>query len=222
MSRAGGGSEGLLETMRARAARVPWLDRHLGRLSRSARALGMAGPREDIAARVAAAAAAGDCVVRVELRDGGVSVTTRAVSPLRSPAVIVAAEPHVPYPHKTTARDPFERAMREAGRAGADDALLVTPDGYVAEGTAWNVFWWDGESICTPAAELGILPGIGRARVMEVAPVREVRASVAGLQERSVFLVNAVRGIVPLASLGGAAVPVDPRTAALSLRFWPD
>jgi len=35
------------------------------------------------------------------------------------------------------------------------------------------------------------------------------------------LLTNAVRGIVPMASLDGALVPADPRTAELASRFWP-
>src|SRR5213596_3752345 len=89
-------------------------------------------------------------------------------------AVITAAEPHEPYPHKTTQRDCFVDAAVEAEVAEADDALLLTHEGWVAEGTVWSVFWWEGERaergerLRTPALELGILPGIGRARVLEL------------------------------------------------------
>ncbi|MGH7699159.1 MAG: aminotransferase class IV, partial [Gemmatimonadales bacterium] len=107
-------------------------------------------------------------------------------------------------------------------RAGADDALLVTASGHVAEGTVWSLFWWDRDALCTPAADLGILPGVGRARVMELAEVAEVRVTVASFAGRSLFLVNAVRGIVPIGSFRGRDVPLDARTAELSHRFWPD
>src|SRR5256885_2157455 len=39
--------------------------------------------------------------------------------------------------------------------------------------------------------------------------------------EKSLFLRNGVRGILPIASLDGATVPADPRTAELAQRFWP-
>src|SRR5207249_7906698 len=83
------------------------------------------------------------------------------------PVVITASEPHQAYPHKTTERDCFTDAGKEAEVAEADDALLVTHEGWVAEGTVWTVFWWDGDTLRTPALEVGILPGIGRARVLE-------------------------------------------------------
>ncbi len=136
--------------------------------------------------------------------------------------MITASEPHRPYPHKTTARDAFADAVIEAEVAEADDALLLTPDGWVAEGTVWNVFWWDGATLCTPALELGVLPGIARARVLELARGVEGRYPRAALEGKSLFLTNAVRGVVPLATLDGAAVPRDARTEDLARRFWPE
>jgi len=107
--------------------------------------------------------------------------------------------------------------------AEADDALLLTPEGWVAEGTVWTVFWWDGDALRTPALELGILPGIGRARVLElVKRVVQGRYPAQELAGKSLFLTNAVRGTVPIASLDGAPVPADPRTAELAQRFWPE
>jgi branched-subunit amino acid aminotransferase/4-amino-4-deoxychorismate lyase len=76
--------------------------------------------------------------------------------------------------------------------------------------------------LCTPAAELGILPGIARGRIMELAPAREVRAPAAALSGRSLFLVNAVQGVVEVGSFERVPVPRDPRTAELSSAFWPD
>src|SRR5438046_1538516 len=74
----------------------------------------------------------------------------------------------------------------------------------------------------TPALELGILPGIGRARVLElVQRVVQGRYPAQELAGKSLFLTNAVRGIVPIASLDGVPVPADPRTAELAQRFWP-
>ena len=135
---------------------------------------------------------------------------------------MVAHDVHHPYPHKTTRREQFGRASANARRAGVNDALLVTADGLVAEGTAWNLFWWENGDLCTPAAELGILPGLGRRRIMELTAVKEERVPVAALAGRSLFLVNAVRGIVEIAAFAGEPVRRDRRTSALSSAFWPD
>lgn len=216
-------TDGLIETMRARGGRLPFLERHLARLRHSVAQLGLDAPGGgDLAELARTAAGEGDGVVRIEVRDGRAAVTTGPVPSTDPPSVIIAEVPHAPYPHKTTARGRFEEAHAEAQRAGADDALLVTASGHVAEGTVWSLFWWDGDTLYTPAADLGILPGVGRARVMELAEVVEVRVTVASFAGRSLFLVNAVRGIVPIGSFRGRDVPLDARTAELSHRFWPD
>src|SRR5437773_8352026 len=214
---------GLIETLRVRDGRIPFLEQHLGRLDRSLRELGLPRPSQDIAALVRPFAGTGEAVLRVEVCDGRATVTVRELPALDPPAVITAAEPHEPYPHKTTERDCFVDAAEEAEIAEADDALLLTPDGWVGEGTVWNVFWWDGDRLRTPAHELGILPGVGRARVLElVEQVAQGRYPRQALEGRSLFLTNAVRGIVPLASLDGRLVTPDARTAELVRRFWPE
>src|SRR5438094_10151231 len=187
--------------MRVRGGRIPFLDRHLVRLERSLGELGLGRPSEAAAALVRPFAGTDEAVLRVEVRDGRASVTVRDLPPLDPPAVVTASEPHVPYPHKTTERDCFVDAAEQAEVGEADDALLLTPEGWVAEGTVWNVFWWDGDRLRTPALELGILPGVGRARVLElVEQVAQGRYPRQAIEGKSLFLTNAVRGIVPLAA----------------------
>jgi len=57
---------------------------------------------------------------------------------------------------------------------------------------------------------------------MELTDVKEERVPVVALAGRSLFIVNAVRGIVEVGVFDGAPVPRDPRTAELSFAFWPD
>ncbi len=56
---------GLIETMRVREGRVPWLARHLARLQASLAALGAPEPHEDLADLVRLAVGFGDRVVRL-------------------------------------------------------------------------------------------------------------------------------------------------------------
>lgn len=214
---------GIIETMRVHDGRIPFLERHLARLGRSLGELGLPKPSQDVVSLVTPFAGTGEAVLRLEVRDGRASVTVRELPPLAPPTLITASEPHQSYPHKTTERDCFTDAGREAEVAEADDALLLTPEGWVAEGTVWTVFWWDGDALRTPALDLGILPGVGRARVLElVQRAEQGRYRKQALAGKSLFLANAVRGIVPIASLDGAPVPADSRTGELSRRFWPD
>jgi len=213
---------GLVETMRVHDGRIPFLERHLARLGRSLGELGLPKPSQDIVALVQPFAGIGEAVLRLEVRDGRASVTVRELPLLGPPTLITASEPHQSYPHKTTERDCFTDAGREAEVAEADDALLLTPEGWVAEGTVWTVFWWDRDALRTPALDLGILPGVGRTRVLElVKRAEQGQYRKQALAGKSLFLTNAVRGIVPIASLDGAPVPADPRTGELAQRFWP-
>src|SRR5438445_2654421 len=99
--------------MRVREGRIPFLERHLARLERSLRALGLPRPARDVAALVTPFSGTGNAVLRVEVCDGRATVTVRELPALDAPAVITAAEPHRPYPHKTTERDCFVDAAEE-------------------------------------------------------------------------------------------------------------
>jgi branched-subunit amino acid aminotransferase/4-amino-4-deoxychorismate lyase len=193
----------------------------LARLHASLAALGAPEPPGEIGDLVRFAVGQSDRVVRLQLTGGHAEIATREVNPEASVSIMVADEVHQPYPHKTTRREQFGRAFAQARRARAQDAVLLTADGFVAEGTAWNLFWWENGSLCTPAADLGILPGLGRQRVMEMTDVKEERVPVAALAGRSLFITNAVRGVVEVSTLQRARVPRDPRTAELASAFWP-
>lgn len=160
-------------------------------------------------------------MVRVTVTAGGWQVGTRPVPPPASLRICIAATPHVPYPYKVLERSPFERALAEARAAGADDALLLTGDGYVAEGTVWTVFWWEGERLATPPLSLGVLPGVARERLGELVELVEVTRRPEAIVGRAIFAANAVRGVVRIECCGGGPVPEDPRTERLGAAFWP-
>lgn len=212
---------GLIETIRARGGRFPWLGKHLARLRASLAALGAPEPPPDLLDLIRFAVGTGDRVVRVQVTGGHAEIATRDVNAEQAVSVVVSREVHAPYPHKVTHREQFGRALAGARRHGADDAVLATADGFIAEGTAWNLFWWDNGSLRTPPESLGILPGLGRQRVMELMRVLEDKARPEQLAGRSMFLVNAVRGVVEIGSFNGRAVPADPRTQELAAGFWP-
>ncbi|XXY18450.1 aminotransferase class IV [Sorangium sp. So ce216] len=131
-------------------------------------------------------------------------------------------------------------ALREARAAGAHEALILDPSGHVVEGTTSNVFLVErrppahegaedpGHLLITPPKEAGILVGITRANVIEVAgelgmpvccePVTMSRL----LAAEEVFITSSLREIVPVvrvdAHLVGAGAP-GPRTRALHAAF---
>ncbi len=60
-------------------------------------------------------------------------------------------------------------AVSEANRAGYDEAILLTDDGFVADGSGENVFIVRKGTIVTPPLSTSILPGITRETVIEIA-----------------------------------------------------
>lgn len=95
-------------------------------------------------------------------------------------------------------------ALEHAKRHGAHEALILDAAGRVIEGTTSNVFLVRGGDLVTPPEEAGILPGITRAHLLEVAA--ELRAAVrfspitpddlAAADE--VFLTSSIREILPV------------------------
>jgi len=206
----------LIETIRVRGGRAPLWPLHLHRLEASCRSLGLPFPPALEEPRGGA-----DRAHRLEVAPMGVIVTERDVGPADPLRLVTSRLVHRPYPHKTTERELFSAALDEAREAGADDALLLTACGEVAEAAVWCAFWWEGNRLCTPALDLGVLPSVARRRIEELAgPLTERRMPRSGLARRSIFLGNALRGVVEVAQLDGAPVPRDPATAAVQRRFW--
>jgi branched-chain amino acid aminotransferase len=60
-------------------------------------------------------------------------------------------------------------AVLEAARAGYDEAILLTEDGYVGDGSGENIFVVKDGVLMTPDLSASILPGITRLAVVEIA-----------------------------------------------------
>jgi branched-chain amino acid aminotransferase len=118
---------------------------------------------------------------------------------------------------KTTSRAEYVYARLEARRAGADDALFLTVDDDLSEGTSANIFLVrrasDGVSeLATPSLASAILPGTTRswllawgARVgLRPFEGRLRRADLAAADEA--FLSSSVAGILPVTAFDGAPI----------------
>ncbi|HET7856267.1 MAG TPA: aminotransferase class IV, partial [Gaiellaceae bacterium] len=60
-------------------------------------------------------------------------------------------------------------AVTEANRAGYDEAILLTDEGFIADGSGENVFIVRDGTIATPPLSTSILPGITRNSVIQIA-----------------------------------------------------
>src|SRR5215208_4174925 len=153
----------LIETIRIRQGIAPLWYLHLRRLAVSCKALGIPLPGE-----LPPPEGGPDRVYRLEVGMRGVQVSERLVGSTALVKLMVSRVAHHSYPYKTTDRAQFDRALDEARRAGMDEALLLTAGGFVAETSIYSVLWWENERLCAPASDLGVLPGVGRARLTEL------------------------------------------------------
>ena len=162
-----------------------------------------------------------DRVCRYEIRPDGVGLAEREAGATRPLRLITARTRHKPYPFKTTDRAVFAEAKSEAGAADADDAVLVTAQGWVAEASIWSICWWEMNLLAAPALSLGILPGVGRSRLLALRRhIVERKVTRRALSGVPIFLVNAARGVVEVESWDGERVPGHPETARLAAQFW--
>ena len=112
-------------------------------------------------------------------------------------------------------------AEAEARRRGVDEALFVDADGVVLEGTVTNVWWRKGKTLYTPALELGILAGVTRATLMELAPAcgYTIEEGAYALHEllasEEAFTSSSVRELMPLVEVDGQALGRGPASDEL-------
>ena len=113
---------------------------------------------------------------------------------------------------KTTSRADFVHARLEARRAGADDALFLTTDGHLSEGTSANVFLVRGDELATPDLGCAILPGTTRTWVLGWALRAGLRPVESWLTTRELaeadeaFLCSSVAGILPVTTFEGRPI----------------
>ena len=118
---------------------------------------------------------------------------------------------------KTTSRADYVYARLEARRAGADDALFLTVDGHLSEGTTSNIFMIrraaDGTlELATPSLDCAILPGTTRSWLLGwggrvgLRPLEGqlTRADLSSANEA--FLSSSVVGVLPVTRFDGAAI----------------
>ena len=112
-------------------------------------------------------------------------------------------------------------AEDEARRRGADEALFVDGEGVVLEGTVTNVWWRVGDTLYTPSLDLGILAGVTRATLMELAPASgyQVEEGTYPLERllaaEEAFTSSSVRELMPLTEIDGSPLDRGPASDAL-------
>lgn len=92
------------------------------------------------------------------------------------------------------------RLRTEAQTRGADEAVIVSPEGWIVEGATTSICWWRGSTLCIPDRELARIDGVTIRTVLALATalgidVTEERAMPDDLDELEVWALNALHGI---------------------------
>ncbi len=218
--------DGVFEVLKV-VDNVPFaLTRHLRRLTRSARGLGLPEPDHGLVKQAIKAVLDGR-----DLESGLVRVTfTAGISPLasnratESPSLVVVAKEApgrsrrtaavtVPWPRnergalaglKTTSYGENVKALAHAEEQDATEAIFANTLGELCEGTGTNVFCVSDGVVATPPLSSGCLAGITRELVIEWYDVHERDISMAELAEADeVFLTSTTRDVQGLKRLDG-------------------
>lgn len=227
--------DGLYETIRVRDGRLLRLDRHFARLGEGLKLLEIRLKVDENALTGAMLSVlkandlTGDAVLRLTV-SRGVAARGMAADPTARPTVVISAAPYAaPQPARlmvatVTRRNAFSPisrvkttscldsilARQEAARGGADDAVLLNGEGWVAEATAANIFAVIDGVLVTPPIRDGALPGVMRAAVMSHLPLGECSLSVDDLARASEIFLTSSLGIRPVTGLENLEFPIGP------------
>lgn len=228
--------DGIYETMRAYNGVVFMLEKHLERLGRSASLTKLAIPEAgfitDAVCRTIEVNKLSDAYIRVTVSRGKGPI---GLDPAlcNEPTFVVITEPFNEYPEylyskgvklviaKTrrnlvAALNPKIKSLNflnnifakmEAKEQGAYEAVMLNAEGVIAEGTVSNIFFVKDNVLCTPAPEVGVLDGITRELVINIAKKNGLRVSEGRFYPADlfnageVFFTNTTSEIIPVSQV---------------------
>lgn len=230
--------DGVFETVKTIDGTPFALTRHIERLARSARGLGLPEPDPDEVRRACAAVVEAEPVPLGRLRityTGGPSPLGSDRADVRPTLVVVLSESHrrpdttavitVPWARnelgalaglKTTSYGENVLALSRAHQQGAGEALFGNTRGRLCEGTGTNVFVvLDGE-LHTPPLASGCLAGITRALVAEWAGAQETDLPMDALESaEEIFLTSSLRDVQAVHRVDDRQLPGAPGPVTL-------
>jgi branched-chain amino acid aminotransferase len=234
--------DSVFETLRTYRGTAFELDEHLRRLERSAERVFIPLPRSrhELAAEVTAAiAAAGNPESYVRLMitrgQGPLGLDPALAEQPRRVIIVQPLEPPAPEQYlRGIAASSYrtERivdatsaqgakignylisvlAMRQARLAGAAEALIVDGRGQILEGASSNVFAVELGRLVTPPVEAGILAGITRAHLLELAERLGIGVELRAIELEAayaadeLFISSSIRELLPVVRLDGRTI----------------
>jgi branched-chain amino acid aminotransferase len=211
--------DGAFEVIRIYGGRLFALGDHLDRLQRSASAIELEFDRPALEREIEALLGEfgdADGQLRLIVTRGGRRIaateqlpphaeTLRLATVTYSPTVILNGVKSLSYAANM-------QATRLAKAQGADEAVLVQPDGTVLEPPTSAIFWVSPQgSLRTPALDAGVLESITHDRLVKALQVEEGAWPVADLRAaKEAFLASTTREIQAVAAIDGKALEEAP------------
>jgi branched-chain amino acid aminotransferase len=231
-------ADGLFETLRSYDGTAGCLERHMARLRRGATVLGIPIPEDigsmvSEAAQAAAAEGWLDAAVRLSV-SRGIGDLTMVPRSNAEPTIVITATPlsveasaplyengialhvaagtrnekSVTSGVKTLGYAEAVIAFNAAVAAGFDEALFLDTEGHVSEATTANIFAVQAGGLLTPPLTCGILAGITRELVLEIAAREQIAASEHVMRMSDldaadeVFITSSIRELMPVTRVG--------------------
>jgi branched-chain amino acid aminotransferase len=211
--------DGAFEVIRIYGGRLFALADHLDRLERSAVTIELKFDRPALEREIGALLSdLGDAngQLRVIVTRGGRRIAATEPLPPHAEPLRLATVTYCPTVIlngvKSLSYAANMQATRLAKAQGADEAVLVQPDGTVLEPPTSSIFWVSPQgSLRTPALEAGVLESITRGRLIGALKVEEGAWPIADLRAaREAFLASTTREIQAVSAIDDTELPESP------------
>ena len=113
-------------------------------------------------------------------------------------------------------------AVSEAKRMGFDDAIMLNHDMQITEGTTFNIFIVQNNTLYTPSLKSGLLKGITRQKIIEICKKHQInmleqRLFMKDLEKaEEVFITSSTRGVMPVSQIDQNTYPNSILTNSLT------
>ena len=211
--------DGAFEVIRLYSGKPFALVDHLDRLQRSTAAIELEFDRGALEAEIDALLSEAGPVegqMRLIVTRGGRRIAATEPIPPHGDTINLASVTYCPTVIlngvKSLSYAANMQATRIAKGQGADEAVLIRPDGTVLEPPTSSVFWVSAEGeLRTPALSDGVLESITRDRMIKALDVEEGTWQIDDLRAAGeAFLASTTREIQAVASIDGTAFPAAP------------
>ncbi|HYH52890.1 MAG TPA: aminotransferase class IV [Solirubrobacterales bacterium] len=211
--------DGAFEVIRLYGGKPFALVDHLDRLGRSAAAISLEFDRGALEAEIEALLSQAGPLegqLRLIVTRGGRRIAATEPIPAHPETLGLATVTYCPSVIlngvKSLSYAANMQATRIAKSQGADEAVLVRPDGIVLEPPTSSVFWVSQEGqLRTPALDDGVLESITRDRMIKALEVEEGTWPIDDLRAaREAFLASTTREIQAVSSVDGTTFPDAP------------